>query len=133
MSQVQDVTRAAAIINVAMANGMFPEGKMPADDIDKISEAEKLAELAKQADQIAQTIGKANVPSYPAIEEILFEAHVTVGTGEPQQTPVATEPESTSALAAPAPSPEPEPAPEPAARRNRRRGPRGSRGTGWSR
>ena len=69
-----DVTRATAIINVAMQGGMFPQGAMPESDTDKIVEAEKLYELARQADMVAQQIGKGNVPNYGVIEGVLFEA-----------------------------------------------------------
>ena len=62
-----DVTRATAIINVAMQGGMFPQGAMPESDTDKIVEAEKLYELARQADMVAQQIGDHEDPHRGAL------------------------------------------------------------------
>jgi hypothetical protein len=76
-----EATRAVAIINAAMKHGMFPQGAIPESDGDKIVEAEKLVELAKQARAVADQVGKQNVPNYQAIVDVLFEAEVTQGTG----------------------------------------------------
>lgn len=77
-----DVQRATAIISRGQEHGYFPEGKMPESETDRIVEAEKLVVLAQQVEVLAKEIGKHNIPGWPAAEVILFEAQVTMGSGE---------------------------------------------------
>lgn len=77
-----DTQRATAIITRGMEGGFFPEGKMPESDGDKIVEAEKLVELARQCEAVKNEVGVHNVPHWPAVEKILLEANVLVGANE---------------------------------------------------
>lgn len=101
-----DVTRATAIINVAMQNSMFPLGVMPESDTDKIIEAEKLVELATQAFEVANVIGRHNVAHPEATESVLFEAQVLVGAnGNGTEEPSTPSPSSPAPLAPASDSP----------------------------
>lgn len=107
-----DMTRATAIINVAMENAMFPLGVMPESETDRIIEAEKLVALATQANEVANVIGRQNVAKIEAVEALLFEAQVLVGANgngtEPSSTPVSSSPSPAQPGSVPS-SPEPAP------------------------
>lgn len=83
-----EVTRAVGILNAAMQHNMFPQGGIPESDSDKLVEAEKMVALARQAQEVVEAVGAANVPNYQAIKDILLEAEVFVGVNE---QPVVTE------------------------------------------
>lgn len=93
--QKLDVTRAIGVLNAAAKHGMFAEGTMPETDTDKIVEAERLIELAKQQKVVADAIGPANVPKYQAILDVLAEAELFLGiNSEPgPASPPAAAPE----------------------------------------
>jgi hypothetical protein len=130
-----DITRATAIINRAIEN--HQAAVMPESDVDKIAEAERLVQLCKQAADMAKPIisqvGIENIekymPKWGAIQAILFEADVTVGStngASPAPTPVLPAPQPVApepVLAPSAPQPQqqapvaglqPTPAPTPA-------------------
>lgn len=116
-----DVVTATGILNTAMRHNMFPQGGIPESDIEKISAAKRVVESAQQAMQIALVVGKEKVPKYAAIEAVLFEAQVTVGSGPEHQPQAQVEPKPAPLFgaqlappdppaAAPALAPEPAPA-----------------------
>lgn len=79
---VLDLQRATAIISRAQEHNMYEQGKMPESESDRIMAAEHLVQLARQAEVIKDQIGAHNMPGWPAAEAILFEAHVTMGSGD---------------------------------------------------
>lgn len=121
MDDQLSVTRATGVLNAAMKHGMLPEGSIPESDGDKVIEAEKMIELAKQAYTVAQQIGKGNVPQYEGIMDVLSEAEVFLGIGSAEHEAAAQQPPSAPApsgggdgegagiqQSAPAPAPEPQ-------------------------
>jgi len=79
VGQVEDVNRAVAILNVAMANNMFPQGAIPESDSAKLVEAEKIVAIATQAEAIGNSAGPAKIAHWDAIQAVLFEARVGIG------------------------------------------------------
>lgn len=86
-----DVQRATAIINRAMEHDMFTLGKMPEAESDRIIAAEELIQLAEQVEQVKNAWLAQGGPkavddnmgkNWKAAEAVLFEAQVTMGSGE---------------------------------------------------
>lgn len=92
---------ATNVLHVAMRINMFPEGAMPDSEADKVSEADKIVQIATQQKKIIQEIGEWNIPApqVAALKEVL----VLVGVpyeDEPAQAP-SPEPELPSASPSP--------------------------------
>lgn len=116
-----DDNRATAIIKRAQEGEMYAEGAMPESETDRVVVAEQLVEQARQVEQIRQMWidqGKGQIeleqliPHWPVAESILFEAHVTVGSSNGNQTselpsapPQSEEERPTTGQEASAPSP----------------------------
>lgn len=90
-----DDNRAIAIIKRAQEGEMYAEGAMPESETDRVVVAEQLVEQARQVEQIRQMWidqGKGQIeleqliPHWPVAESILFEANVTVGSSNGNQT-----------------------------------------------
>lgn len=77
------VKRAEGVLGAAAKHNMLAGGVMPESDADKIVEAEKVIELARQARKVAEQIGEANVPNFQAVIDVLFEAEAGLGIGAP--------------------------------------------------
>lgn len=90
-----DDNRATAIIKRAQEGEMYTEGVMPETETARITVAEEIVEQARQVEQVRQMwidLGKGEIeleqliPHWPVAESILFEAHVTVGSSNGNQT-----------------------------------------------
>jgi hypothetical protein len=87
-----DVQRAIGVLNTAMAHNMFPQGAIPESDSDKLIAAEEIIGKCRQAEKVAEVVGKARLPTWPAVEAVLFQANVIMGTdGIPSAQPVQTQ------------------------------------------
>lgn len=84
-SPTLDLQRATAVLKVAEKNKIYPEGSIPEGETDRLIEAEKIIELARQSKVIADQIGADNVPAYQAYVDILFEGQVTLGIGSEEE------------------------------------------------
>lgn len=89
-----DVQRATAVINRAIEHHMYRADAMPEADGAKIETAESIIAKCRQAEEVAKVVGKHNMPTWPAVEAVLFEAHVTMGSGDEPPADVAPEPSS---------------------------------------
>jgi hypothetical protein len=70
-TEAQPVQRAIGVLNAAARANMLDRG-VPETDADKIIEAERIVELARQAWAVAQQIGPGNVPNYQQIVDVLW-------------------------------------------------------------
>lgn len=95
-----DLQRAVAVLNKAGEHNMLPDGwQMPESDADKITEAERIVTLSRQAQQVMHAVGeeafKAQGGHADGITAVLFEANVTGGStpvnGQPEQQPEASQ------------------------------------------
>lgn len=93
MDNATAVARATAVLNTAMTHKMYPEGGIPESDADKLTEAERIIVMARQAKDVAEQVGPAKVPMYKGLCEILFEADVDgVANGAAPATPTPQQP-----------------------------------------
>lgn len=74
-----DIKRATGILKVAKKQKMYLD-PLPDSDEKVIMEAERIVQLALQADRVAREAGQENVPNHEAVLAVLFEAQVNVGS-----------------------------------------------------
>jgi hypothetical protein len=86
---------ASAVLDAAMAGGMYPNGAAPDGDDAKVTEAKKVLQLAQRSKELVDASGADSIPLWGVTKRILVAAgEISEGyvPGQAAQPPVAQQP-----------------------------------------